>query len=125
MNNPMNYIDPLGLKERKWWQFWKPKEEEPKPFLPVDDIGEVTVVAKDMSQETDESTGLPIWLYWQPGGLTMHIPGATGSPGVWATHTEDIGNIEGLLYMTGYAGNAMGSYSPPTSHQHLPLLKLE
>jgi RHS repeat-associated protein len=75
-NNPMNYIDPFGLKERKWWQFWKPKEEEPKPFLPVDDIGEVTVSGEDRSgiRSENEESRFRNFLNWL-NGIDKYVTG--------------------------------------------------
>ncbi len=118
LNDPMNYIDPLGLKERKWWQFWKPKE---KPIPETDVvIDEVTVTAKDLSQKTNESSGYPNYLhnmlYWQPGGIEM--TGGSGWSSYYSKNSEYIGDVGEITALVG--GAAAGPFSKPDS----PLLEI-
>ncbi|WP_066633725.1 RHS repeat domain-containing protein [Labilibacter marinus] len=74
-NNPMNYIDPFGLKETKtkkpkkerkhWWQFWRKKPYKVKgPWMPVYRIGgDATVVAKNKSKTKSKKSSYINWAY--------------------------------------------------------------
>ncbi|TAJ04375.1 RHS repeat-associated core domain-containing protein [Marinilabiliaceae bacterium JC017] len=80
LNNPINYVDPLGLKEKKarkhWWQFWRPKM---KPVYQHQLNADIVVTPKKK---------------WKQGGVTMS--GGNGSPGVEGRDAPYIGDINTL-----------------------------
>ena len=83
MNNPLNFIDPFGLKERKWWQFWKPKEEP----LPETDVllSEVTVTAPRIKKKSKKKkSNMPGFQMWgESNGSQSTATPTTGN--IWST----------------------------------------
>ena len=94
----MNYIDPFGLEEKRWWQFWKKEEEVPLPKTDVT-IEEVTVTAEDKSKSNSQPSMFANWFsqwgaYSQPGGISMSD--GKGWNGYTASHVEDIGSVNDM-----------------------------
>lgn len=102
-NNPVMYIDPTGLRERKWWNplDWFRTEDDTPPVNEGDPIvlPEVTTVAPRKEKSSDTNTSLNFG-YWQPFGyLFQDETGREGKGPYRAGNTEVIHDANSLFNM--------------------------